>query len=390
MQEAAIATKARAPIEPLFPELEPQESDAPATQPGPLFRFIDLFAGIGGIRLGLESVRGECVHTVEFDKWAMRTYNANHGVVGDDGEIAEEPPVDIFSVDAEALGEYEVLAAGFPCQPFSIAGVSKNLALGRQHGFGHEKSGNLFLQIVRLIDDAPRRPAVLFLENVKHLRHHDGGRTFAVIMATLDSRGYEMSSAIIDAKPWVPQHRERTYMIGLDRDVYGGQVFAFPGAEALPPRPWPTMDRVLERGVVDQRYTLSDHLWQYLQDYAAKHRAAGNGFGYGLVDRESVSRTLSARYHKDGSEILVRQKGRNPRRLTPRECARLMGFPPNFQIPSGVSDTQLYRQFGNSVVVPVIEHLARQLVQQAILPVPVDRVLRSQPDRLLLEAPSTT
>lgn len=333
-------------------------------EPSPRFRFIDLFAGIGGIRLGLESAGGSCVFTVEFDKWAMKTYSANHGDIDDNGDLIQQGPTDIYEVDPKSTPAYHVLAAGFPCQPFSIAGVSKNLSLGRQHGFDHAKSGNLFNEIVRLIDDAPLPPPVLFLENVKHLRHHDKGRTFAVIMNTLRDRGYNVTSRVIDAKPWVPQHRERTFIIGLRRDVYGDQEFEFPLAEDYPRQPWPTMDRVLERGPADPKYTLTDHLWEYLQEYAKKHKAAGNGFGYGLVTRRSVSRTISARYHKDGSEILVSQKGKNPRRLTPSECARLMGYPPNFQLPKDVSDTQLYRQFGNSVVVPVIEFLAKVLAKQ--------------------------
>jgi DNA (cytosine-5)-methyltransferase 1 len=296
----------------------------------------------------------------------MQTYSANHGELDDAGERVPEPSRDIYDVDPGAIAPYHVLAAGFPCQPFSIAGVSKNLSLGRLHGFGHEKSGNLFFEIVRLIDDAPTPPPVLFLENVKHLRRHDRGRTFAVIMATLEDRGYNVTSEILDAKPWVPQHRERTFIIGLHRDVYGEQCFRFPGPDRLPAHPWPTMDDVLERGPVDAKYTLTDHLWQYLQDYAAKHRAAGNGFGFGLVDRDGVARTLSARYYKDGSEVLVRQRGRNPRRLTPRECARLMGYPDNFYIP--VSDTQAYKQFGNSVVVPVIRFLAQELARQVAMP----------------------
>ncbi len=303
------------------------------------------------------------MYTVEFDKWAMKTYSANHGELDDDGNRIEEPPLDIFSVDPKAIPAYDLLAAGFPCQPFSIAGVSKNLSLGRLHGFEHEKSGNLFWQIARLIEDAPTPPSILFLENVKHLRRHDHGNTFRVIMETLDELGYNASSEVIDAKPWVPQHRERTFIIALRREVYGERYFHFPSPADYPRQPWPTMDSVLERGPVDPKYTLTDHLWQYLQDYAAKHKAAGNGFGYGLVNRQSVARTLSARYHKDGSEALVEQKGKNPRRLTPRECARLMGYPDNFYIP--VSDTQAYRQFGNSVVVPVIKFLAAALVEQA-------------------------
>jgi DNA (cytosine-5)-methyltransferase 1 len=339
----------------------------------PAFRFIDLFAGIGGIRIGLESARGKCVYTVEFDKFAMQTYSANFGEPGPAGSRTPEPPRNIYDVKARGLPPYDVLAAGFPCQPFSIAGVSKKLSLGRQHGFEDKKSGNLFFEIVRLIDDADTPPPVLFLENVKHLTRHDGGKTFRVIRDTIEDRGYNFRHKVIDAQPWVPQHRERTFMICLHRDFFGEQYFEFP--DRLPDMPRPTLDDVLERDPVDPKYVLSDHLWGYLRDYAAKHKAAGNGFGYGLFDRSDVARTLSARYHKDGSEILIRTGGRNPRRLTPRECARLMGYPAWFEIP--VSDTQAYRQFGNSVVVPVIEFLAAALAAQVAAPLAAMRPERS-------------
>ena len=370
--------KTVAPVAPLFPELARR------------FRFIDLFAGIGGIRLGLERAGGECVFTVEFDRFAMQTYSANYAEVGPDGERVDMAPVDIYAVDPTTHPQYDVLAAGFPCQPFSIAGVSKNLSLGREHGFDHAKSGNLFFEIVRLIDEAPAPPPVLFLENVKHLRRHDHGRTFAVIVATLEDRGYNVASQIIDAKPWVPQHRERTFIVGFHRDRYGDQAFEFPPNSARPVRPWPTLRKVLQPPAeVDPKYTLTDHLWEYLFEYAARHRAAGNGFGYGLVGPSDVARTLSARYYKDGSEVLysrhphrvvkrlaneqlVRVPGQNPRRLTPRECARLMGYPDSFLIP--VSDTQAYRQFGNSVVVPVIEFLGRAIADQAF-PLPPQKCL---------------
>lgn len=325
------------------------------------FRFVDLFAGIGGIRSGLESVGGRCVYTVEFDRFAMQTYSANFGAIGPDGQRVPEPPRDIFDVDVEAMPAYDLLAAGFPCQPFSLAGVTKNASLGREHGFGHEKSGNLFFQITRLIEEAAQPPSVLFLENVKHLVRHDGGRTFQVITDVLKGLGYNLSYSIVDAQPWVPQRRQRTFIVGLHRDVYRGQEFTFP--TTLPDRPWPMLASILEPGVVDERYTLSEHLWTYLQAYAEKHRKAGNGFGFSKFGPEDVARTLSARYHKDGSEILITTHGDRPRRLTPRECARLMGYPDSFVIP--VSDTQAYRQFGNSVVVPVIEYLAGALVHQA-------------------------
>lgn len=314
----------------------------------PTFTFIDLFAGIGGIRLGMQSAGGDCVYSVEIDRFARKTYIRNFGACEAD---------DIRDVPAEALAPYDLLTGGFPCQPFSIAGVSKKLSLGRSHGFDDEKSGNLFFEIERLLRDGPR-PKVIFLENVRNLRSHDQGRTIAEIQRRLDDLGYELSDAIVDARHWVPQHRERIFIVGFLRSLYGGKRFEFPVPEGVGPRLGPYLD-----AEVPSRYILSEHLWSYLQAYADKHRKAGNGFGFGLVGPEDVTRTLSARYHKDGSEILVRTVGPTPRRLTPRECARLMGFPEDFEIP--VSDTQAYRQFGNAVVVPVIAFLAEAIVRQA-------------------------
>lgn len=314
------------------------------------FRFVDLFAGIGGIRMGLEQAGGFCAYSVEKDRFARQTYEANFGTC---------EGVDIHDIRAGQLPVYDVLAAGFPCQPFSIAGVSKKLSLGRLHGFDDEKSGNLFFEIVRLITEAPAPPAALFLENVKNLVSHDHGNTFRVIRATIEGLGYTFSHQVIDAQRWVPQHRERTFMICLHRDVFGDETFEFPD---LPVGGIPTtMGDILEE-TVDSKYRLTTNLWRYLQDYATKHRAAGNGFGYGLVGPKSVSRTLSARYYKDGSEVLVRTDEDTPRRLTPRECARLMGFPDTYVIP--VSDMQAYRQFGNSVVVPVVAFLAGHLADR--------------------------
>ncbi len=365
-------------IEPLFDDIfvgrespdilarPPFDEPDSGRRPGQ-FRFIDLFAGIGGIRIGLTRAGGTCVYSVEIDKFARQTYEANFGVC--EGR-------DIRQVDPAEIPEFDVLAAGFPCQPFSIAGVSKKLSLGREHGFNDVKSGNLFFEIVRILE--ARRPPVIFLENVKNLRTHDHGNTFRVILTELDRLGYEVSHRVIDAQAWVPQHRERTFMIGLHRDRYQRQRFEFP---PMPPRPRSRLRNVLDPWW-DRKYVLSAHLWQYLQDYAAKHRKAGNGFGYGLFGPEDISRTLSARYHKDGSEILIDTGSTLPRRLTPVECGRLMGFPgprvvdaaevpaeprpepvQEFLVP--VSDTQAYRQFGNAVVVPVIEHLAWALVEQA-------------------------
>ena len=309
------------------------------------FRFVDLFAGIGGMRLGLEAAGGQCVYSVEIDRFARQTYEANFGICeGADVRLVEDLP------------DHDVLAAGFPCQPFSIAGVSKKLSLGREHGFKDASQGNLFFEIARLLET--RQPPVVFLENVKNLVTHDGGRTFGVIMSKLDDLGYEAVHNVIDARHWVPQHRERTFIVGLHRDFFGGRKFIFPEEPIGDPRLRSVLDWEF-----DSKYVLSAHLWNYLQEYARKHKTAGNGFGFGLFGPDDVARTLSARYYKDGSEILIRTAEPQPRRLTPRECARLMGFPDNFKIV--VSDTQAYRQFGNAVVVQVVAYLGRELVKQA-------------------------
>ncbi len=298
--------------------------------------------------MGLEQAGGVCVHSVEIDRFARQTYEANFGHCESE---------DIRQVSGTDLAEYDVLAAGFPCQPFSIAGVTKKASLGRLHGFDDEKSGNLFFEITRLISETTPTPPVLFLENVKNLVSHDRGNTFRVIQSSLHDLGYNLSHKVIDGQTWVPQHRERTYIIGLHRGVFGDDRFEFPELPSLPAR---RIGQILDPDH-DPKYELSSHLWEYLQQYARKHRAAGNGFGFGLVGPDSVSRTLSARYYKDGSEILVETGGPTPRRLTPRECARLMGFPESYVIP--VSDTQAYRQFGNSVVLPVVAFLASHLAR---------------------------
>lgn len=323
------------------------------------FTFIDLFAGIGGTRLGFESVGGHCVFTSEYDKWSVQTYKANfrseHAIAGD-----------IRKVDPQSIPDHDVLVAGFPCQPFSIAGVSKKNALGRAHGFECQTQGTLFFDICRIID--AKRPLAFLLENVRNLKSHDKGRTFRVIVDSLTELGYSLDYRIIDAKPWVPQHRERVFIVGFrEPTAFAMSQVKVPDARGI------TLERILHtedgsetaeapytvgpEAKVNEKYTLTSHLWKYLRDYAKKHQSAGNGFGYSLFDRSGVARTLSARYFKDGSEILIsRGVRKNPRRLTPRECARLMGFPNDFQIP--VSDTQAYRQFGNSVVVPVISAVA--------------------------------
>lgn len=326
------------------------------------FNFVDLFAGIGGLRKAFGSIGGHCVFTSEYNKFAQETYQANfrdnHPIFGDITELR----------DPREVPDHDVLLAGFPCQPFSIAGVSKKNALGRNHGFACETQGTLFFDVARIL--AAKQPAAFLLENVKNLQGHDKGRTFEVIMRTLqDELGYRVWHRIIDAQHFVPQHRERIVIVGFREDVpFSWDDLALPPkgafrmADILHPedgseRPEPPYT-LGPKAAVNGKYVLTDHLWRYLRDYADKHRAKGNGFGFGLVGPEDVSRTLSARYFKDGSEILVsRGKGKNPRRLTPRECARLMGYPDDFKIP--VSDTQAYKQFGNSVAVPVFQEVAR-------------------------------
>jgi DNA (cytosine-5)-methyltransferase 1 len=308
------------------------------------FTFIDLFAGIGGTRLGFESAGGECVFTSEWDKYAQKTYEVNFN---------EIPHGDIRSINVDDIPEFDVLLAGFPCQPFSIAGVSKKLSLGKAHGFDDERQGNLFFEIARILHH--KQPSAFMLENVKNLVSHDKGNTFNVIKSILDDLGYIVSYKVIDAKHFVPQHRERIYIVGFRKDLVAESFeFSFPRLSMGNTK----LSSILEKKV-DSKYTLSDKLWSYLISYAAKHKEKGNGFGFGLTTGNDTTRTLSARYYKDGSEILIAQKGDNPRRLTPRECARLMGFPDTFAIP--VSDTQAYRQFGNSIVVPVVSSVAQQI-----------------------------
>lgn len=310
------------------------------------FTFIDLFAGIGGMRLAYEKAGGHCVYSNEWNKYSQQTYFANFG---------EQPDGDITKVDADAIPDHDVLIAGFPCQPFSIAGVSKKQSLGRATGFEDKTQGTLFFDICRILK--VKRPKAFMLENVKNLCSHDRGRTFKVITESLEELDYAVFYKVLDGQNYVPQHRERILIVGFDRKRYGKDVdFEF---ELTPVEPKPVMRDILEKEV-DDKYTLSDKLWAYLQNYAAKHKAAGNGFGYGIADPDGVARTLSARYYKDGSEILIAQEGKNPRRLTPRECARLQGFPDEFKIP--VSDTQAYRQFGNSVVVPLMSDVAGLVV----------------------------
>lgn len=329
------------------------------------FTFIDLFAGIGGFRSALEKLGGTCRFSCEWDKYSQRTYAAWYG---------DTPHADIRKIKIADIPRHDLLAAGFPCQPFSIAGVSKRQSLGMAHGFECETQGNLFFQLAAIIE--AKRPALLFLENVKNLKSHDKGRTWQIIRARLDELNYWIFDQVIDAAGWVPQHRERVYIVCFSKDVYSRQpAFAFP---APPRRKQPRLSDILDPAP-DPKYTLSAHLWNYLQRYAEGHRARGNGFGFGLADPAGISRTLSARYYKDGSEILVPQ-GRNkpPRRLTPRECGRLMGFAEKQIV---VSDTQAYRQFGNAVVPKVVEAVGREILKamgEASVPVVRARKRRTQ------------
>jgi DNA (cytosine-5)-methyltransferase 1 len=310
---------------------------------GQKYTFIDLFAGIGGIRLGFENTKKtKCIYSSEWDEAACKTYEAN---------FHEKPVGDITAINPVDIPDHDILVAGFPCQPFSIAGVSKNNALGKEHGFKHATQGNLFFNLAAIID--AKRPKAFLLENVKNLKNHDQGRTFSTIQKILvEQLGYHIYYKVIDGRVVVPQHRERIYIVGFREPI----SFSFPEIEDKKPK----VADILESDV-DPKYTLSNRLWEYLQYYAAKHREKGNGFGYGIADVNGVTRTLSARYYKDGSEILIAQENKNPRRLTPRECARLMGFPDTFDIVC--SDTRAYRQFGNSVVVPVIQAVAEELVK---------------------------
>ena len=372
----------------------------PVHHPNYAFRFIDLFAGIGGIRHGFEAIGGQCVFTSEWNKHAVRTYKANwycdpqeHRFNADIRDITLSHRPQVSDVEAAehiraAIPQHDVLLAGFPCQPFSLAGVSKKNALGRAHGFACDTQGTLFFDVVRIID--ARRPPVFVLENVKNLKSHDGGKTFRIIMQTLDELGYDVSDAddmgpddpkIIDGRHFLPQHRERIVLVGFRRDLSLHNGFSLRDIDQHFPAQRTTLGALLEPQV-DEKFILTPVLWHYLYRYAKKHQARGNGFGYGLVDptrADCVTRTLSARYYKDGAEILIdrgwdketgekdfndpQNQQHRPRRLTPRECARLMGFETpqgyGFRIP--VSDTQAYRQFGNSVVVPVFAAVAKLL-----------------------------
>ena len=304
------------------------------------FTFIDLFAGIGGMRIALEKSGGKCVFSSEWNKFSQQTYEANFGDV---------PDGDITKIKAEDIPNHDILVGGFPCQPFSIAGVSSKKALGRKHGFEDETQGTLFFDIVRIIRE--KKPRAFLLENVKNLKGHDKGNTFRVIMKKLrEELGYDVHYKIVDASSVVPQHRERIFIVGFRKPM----DFEFPKLVDKRPK----LGDILENDV-DDKYTLTDGTWKALQRHKEMHSKKGNGFGYSMADRDSIAKTLSARYYKDGAEILIPQGKKNPRRLTPRECARIMGFPEKFKIP--VSDNQAYRQFGNAVVVPVVKEIAKSI-----------------------------
>ena len=339
------------------------------------FTFIDLFAGIGGFHIGMKSNGGHCVFANEWDKYSAKTYLEWTGCEA----LTTD---DVRELDyGNSIPGHDVLCAGFPCQPFSIAGVSKKNSLGRKHGFQDVEQGNLFFAICDIV--AEKRPPVLFLENVKNLKGHDKGKTWKVIQETIDELGYEMKAQIINAQGWVPQHRERIYMICFDREQFNSEEidsFTFPKV----PQRRIELGTILEEAP-DTKYMLTDNLWKYLQNYAAKHKAAGNGFGFGLVGPTDVSRTLSARYYKDGSEVLIKHPGwRNPRRLTPAEASRLMGFNNRFArmlghkkgFPQVVSDMQAYKQFGNSVSPLVVKAIGKEIA----------KVLEQRKSRLLAKS----
>ena len=335
--------------EPYFQAYLPIKWDIPfPPTKNPKFRFVDLFAGIGGIRLAFQNLGGKCVFTSEWNHFAQKTYEANFG---------EVPFGDITKIHESEVPEHDILLGGFPCQPFSIAGVSKKNSLGRAHGFKDLTQGTLFFDLARILEK--KRPKAFLFENVKNLLSHDKGNTFKIIKKTLEELDYSIHAKVLDGQHFVPQHRERIFIVGFDKKIFKGEEkFEFP----LMPEANHAIEDILEKKP-DPKYTLTPKLWEYLQKYAIKHKEKGNGFGFGMAALDGVARTLSARYYKDGSEILIPQGNRkNPRRLTPRECARIQGFPDNFLIP--VSDTQAYKQFGNSVVVPLIEAVGKGIVRE--------------------------
>jgi DNA (cytosine-5)-methyltransferase 1 len=341
------------------------------------FTFIDLFAGIGGIRIAFERAGGKCIFSSEYDPHSQKTYKSFFGENPDFSNIYHtDPPGDITKIPPQRIPAHNILTGGFPCQPFSLAGVSKKMSLGRPHGFDDLTQGTLFFNIKEIIKE--KQPSAFLLENVKNLKSHDHGNTFDVITSTLTGLGYTIFYNVIDAGWWTPQHRERIYIIGFKKRI-GNQKWEikdFPEFMniKLPKRRANTLSQILENNVPD-RYTLGPNTWATLERHKAHHESIGQGFGYSLIHPpfdDKTTRTLSARYHKDGAEILIYQEGKRPRRLTPLECCRLMGFPGECEkyfdrsgnFPQPVSDTQAYRQFGNSVSVPVVTEIAQLIIDK--------------------------
>lgn len=348
VSEEEVTKAAESPLEnDLFADF----FDVPFPAPkNPKFTFIDLFAGMGGFRLAMQAQGGKCVFSSEWNAYSQKTYFANFGEMPF-GDITKE------LTKSYIPEHFDVLCAGFPCQPFSIAGVSKKKSLGRETGFKDKTQGTLFFDVADII--SRHRPKAFYLENVKNLTSHDKGNTFRVIRETLEELNYSIHYQVMDGQTYVPQHRERIMIVGFNKDIFEGEeAFTFPEQHEATR----CVKEILDPNI-DPKYTLSDKLWAYLQNYAEKHRAKGNGFGFGLVDLDGITRTLSARYYKDGSEILIPQgEGKNPRRLSPRECARLMGYPDEYRIDR-VSDVQAYRQCGNSVIVPLITAVSQQIIK---------------------------
>lgn len=303
------------------------------------FKFIDLFCGVGGMRMAFQMAGGECVFSSEIDKYAQKTYMENWG---------ECPSGNIRDFHEKDIPDHDVLVGGFPCQTFSSAGVSWSKTHGKPHGFMDKTRGTLFFDIIRILKE--KRPKAFLLENVKNLVHHDKGKTFQTIKNSIEELDYHYFYTILNSQSVVPQKRERIFIVGF-RDHW---QFDFPKLPQINPK----LRDILEPSV-DDKYTLTDAGFNCLKVHAARHKAKGNGFSYNLADLDGVSATLLARYYKDGSNILIPQEGKNPRKLTPRECARLMGFPDEFKLPC--SDTRLYKQFGNSVVIPVVSEVARAI-----------------------------
>jgi DNA (cytosine-5)-methyltransferase 1 len=310
------------------------------------FRFIDLFAGIGGVRLGFQQAGGTCVFSSEYDKSAQKTYKENHG---------EFPFGDITKIDENKIPDHDVLLAGFPCQPFSHAGVSARNAVGKKHGFLCDTQGTLFFDVMRVIDS--KKPKIVFLENVRNLERHDEGRTFRTIRETIESSGYVFSYKVIDSSTIVPQRRVRCYMVAIRKDI--DVKFEFPDVEGIPL----PLKSILEQKV-DDVYTISDKLWLGHINRTKRNLERGTGFTAHTADLNKPSNTIVARYGKDGKECLIPQDEKNPRMLTQRECARLQGFPEEFIVPK--SRTPAYKQFGNSVVVPIIFMLAEKIERDVL------------------------